>query len=82
MAEEDIKLSKEEVQKLQDDYDNLKIECDSLKESETTLLAKVKELEKELDETKKLNFTLGRQVNRQPVKSCEKALEEMFLKGE
>ena len=82
MSEEKLELTAEEVAKLQEDYDNLQIECESLKESETTLLEKVKDLEKELDETKKLNFTLGRQVSRKPSKTCEQALEEMFLKGE
>lgn len=61
-----------------DEFSDRDAEIASLKEENTKLIADAAEQKKELDETKKLNFTLGRQVSRQPSKTAEEIINEMF----
>ena len=53
-------------------------EIASLREENTKLIADAATQKKELEETKKLNFTLGRQVSRQPSKTAEEIINDMF----
>ena len=58
--------------------ESLTAERDSLSEENAQLKARAEEWEKELAETKKLNFTLGRQVSHQPAESVEEVLNKLF----
>lgn len=42
------------------------LECDSLKEENNALSSQIETANKELTETKKLNYTLARQIDRKP----------------
>ena len=57
---------------------DLEAERDSLKSENDELIEKGKSAAEELRRTKELNFTLARQVSREPVKSAEEVLSEMF----
>lgn len=54
-------------------------EIASLREENAQLIQAAADQKKELEETKKLNFTLGRQVSRQPVKSAEELINDMLI---
>lgn len=61
-----------------DEFQDLQAERDSLREENELLLQSAADTQKELEETKKLNFTLGRQISRAPVKSVEELINDMF----
>lgn len=61
-----------------DEWTDHEAEIRSLKEENDSLVKSAAETKKELDETKKLNFTLGRQVSRQPGMSADQIINEMF----
>lgn len=61
-----------------DEFTDRDAEIESLRTENGKLLEAAAEKDKELKETKALNFTLGRQVSRQPSKSAEEILNEMF----
>lgn len=61
-----------------EEFSDRDAEIASLREENTKLIENAAEQKKELDETKKLNFTLGRQVSRQPIKSAEEIINDMF----
>ena len=61
-----------------DEFSDRDAEIASLREENTKLIEDAATQKKELDETKKLNFTLGRQVSRQPIKSAEEIINDMF----
>ena len=62
-----------------DEFADRDAEIESLKEENKNLIDNAAKQTKELEETKKLNFTLGRQVSRQPIKSAEEILNDMFF---
>lgn len=55
-------------------------EIESLRTENGKLIEAAAEKDKELKETKALNFTLGRQVSRQPAMSADQIINEMFNK--
>lgn len=61
-----------------DEFTDRDAEIESLRTENGKLIEAAAEKDKELKETKALNFTLGRQVSRQPIKSAEEILNEMF----
>lgn len=61
-----------------DEFSDRDAEIASLREENTKLIESAEEQKKELEETKKLNFTLGRQVSRQPSKTAEEIINDMF----
>lgn len=61
-----------------DEISDRDAEIESLRTENGKLIEAAAEKDKELKETKALNFTLGRQVSRQPIKSAEEILNEML----
>ena len=59
-------------------YDDMEAERDSFKKENEQLQKEVSELKTEMKKTKELNFTLARSVKREPDKSAEDILHEMF----
>lgn len=61
-----------------DEMSDYQAQVDSLTEENQKLLHTDAERSRELQETKKLNFTLGRQISRQPEKSLEELLNDIL----
>lgn len=59
-------------------YDDMEAERDSFKNENEQLQKELSELKSEMKKTKELNFTLARSVKREPDKSAEDILHEMF----
>lgn len=59
-------------------YDDMEVERDSFKNENEQLQKELSGLKTELKKTKELNFTLARSVKREPDKSAEDILHEMF----
>ena len=78
MTEEEIQALQTALEEKTNEIANLTAERDSLKEENEKLSAEMKEREKELAETKKLNFTLARQVDRAPKASVEEVINSLF----
>lgn len=78
MTEEESKALQDSIADLEKQIADLTAERDSLKEENDALNQSVSEIKTELGETKKLNFTLSRQIGREPAKSAEEILNEMF----
>lgn len=78
----DLHMTMEELQQLIEDQTqqlaDLEAERDSLRAENEELRKRDSERETELKETKKMNFTLSRQLDRQPSKSIEEMLNEFF----
>lgn len=78
-------MTDEEIQSLQTTLEeqtqtiaNLTAERDSLREENEQLSSSIKDQAKELAETKKLNFTLARQVDRGPKAGVEEVINSLF----
>lgn len=78
MTEEESKALQESLADLERQLADLTAERDSLKEENDALNTAYTDLKTELGETKKLNFTLSRQIGREPAKSAEELLNEML----
>ena len=63
-----------------DEFTDRDAEIESLRTENGKLIEAAAEKDKELKETKKLNFTLGRQISRQPAMSADQIINEMFNK--
>ena len=63
-----------------DEFTDRDAEIESLRTENGKLVEAAAEKDKELKETKALNFTLGRQVSRQPAMSADQIINEMFNK--
>lgn len=74
MTEDEMKALIEEQERTIAD---LTAERDSLKEEAAGSAGKIKDLEKDLSETKKMNFTLARQLDARPA-SGKNIMHEMF----
>lgn len=61
-----------------DEMTEARAERDSLKEENEKLITESAKNKQELAETKKLNFTLARQIDRGPQKSLEEMLNDLF----
>ena len=75
MDENDFSKQLEELQKKIDD---LKAERDSLTDENNSLNDKILALSNDLNETKKLNFTLGRQISRAQEDSDIDIMNKLF----
>ena len=78
MTEEEIRALQEAAEESARQIADLTAERDSLREENEQLRTASQEAQKELAETKKMNFTLARQMDRQPAKSAEEIINEMF----
>ena len=78
MTEEEIQALQTDLEEKTNEIANLTAERDSLKEENEKLSGEMKEREKELAETKKLNFTLARQVDRGPKTGVEEVINSLF----
>lgn len=77
MTEDEIKALKDRNAELEQQNADLTAERDSLKEENDGLKKTVETTAAELQETKKLNFTLSRRTSAE-TKSAEELLNEMF----
>ena len=59
-------------------YDDMEAERDSFKNENEKLQKEISDLKSEMKKTKELNFTLARSIKRDPDKSAEDILHEMF----
>lgn len=59
-------------------YDDMEAERDSFKNENEKLQKEILDLKSEMKKTKELNFTLARSIKREPDKSAEDILHEMF----
>lgn len=89
MTYEDFKTLTEEEQKAiftgMDErgilYDDMEAERNSFQTENDKLKEELSELKTEIKKTKELNFTLARSVKREPEKSAEDILHDMFIGG-
>ena len=77
MTEDEIRALQERNAELERQNADLATERDSLQEENTRLLSNSEALSAELQETKKLNFTLARRTSAE-TRSAEELLNEMF----
>lgn len=76
-----MRLSEEEQRTVyidQESFDNLRAERDSFRDENENLLKVKNDLEENLTETKKLNFTLARKLSTEKPKNSEEIIYEMF----
>ena len=59
-------------------YDDMEAERDSFKNENEKLQKELSDIKSEMKKTKELNFTLARSIKREPDKSAEDILHEMF----
>ena len=59
-------------------YDDMEAERDSFKNENEKLQKEISDIKSEMKKTKELNFTLARSIKREPDKSAEDILHEMF----
>lgn len=59
-------------------YDDMEAERDSFKTENEKLQKELSDIKSEMKKTKELNFTLARSIKREPDKSAEDILHEMF----
>ena len=81
MEEAEIVAMQQELEQERARVSDLEAERDSLREELEQTRARNEELQTENSETKKLNFTLARQLDTKPRQTAEQALVEMFGKG-
>ena len=83
LSEEDQKAYFETNDKLSKDINDLTAERDSFKTENEKLLKGSSELQKELKDTKELNYTLARKLStEEPKRASEDILHDMFMKGD
>ena len=80
MEEVEIVAMQQELEQERARASDLEAERDSLREELEQTRARNEELQTENSETKKLNFTLARQLDTKPRQTAEQALVEMFGK--
>ena len=81
MEEAEIVAMQEELEQERARVSDLEAERDSLREELEQTRARNQELQTENSETKKLNFTLARQLDTKPKKTFDETLVAMFGKG-
>lgn len=59
-------------------YDDMEAERDSFKSENEKLKNEISEVKAEMKKTKELNFTLARSIKKEPDKSAEDILHDMF----
>lgn len=80
MNEAEITALQQELETLRAANDDLTAERDSLREENAKLIDARDAAQTEAQETKRLNFTLARQLDTKPKQTAEQALVEMFGK--
>lgn len=80
MTDEEITALQHEVETLRAANDDLTAERDSLRDENAELIAARDAAQTEAQETKKLNFTLARQLDTKPRQTADQLLVEMFGK--
>lgn len=81
MEDAEIVAMQQELEQERARVSDLEAERDSLREELEQTRARNQELQTENNETKKLNFTLARQLDTKPKKSFDETLVAMFGKG-
>lgn len=81
MEEVEIVAMQEQLEQERARVSDLEAERDSLREELEQARARNQELQTENSETKKLNFTLARQLDTKPKKTFDETLIAMFGKG-
>lgn len=81
MEEVEIVALQQELEQERARISDLEAERDSLREELEETRTRNQELQTENNETKKLNFTLARQLDTKPKKSFDETLVAMFGKG-
>ena len=81
MEEVEIVALQQEIEQERARVSDLESERDSLREELEQTRARNQELQTENSETKKLNFTLARQLDTKPKKTFDETLVAMFGKG-
>ena len=81
MEEVEIVALQQELEAERARVEELTSERDSLKEENETIRKEMDQVRTEASETKKLNYTLARQLDAKPKKSFDETLIAMFGKG-
>lgn len=81
MEEVEIVALQQELEAERARVEELTAERDSLKEENETIRQEMEQVRTEASETKKLNYTLARQLDTKPKKSFDETLIAMFGKG-
>lgn len=81
MEDAEIVAMQQELEQERARVSDLEAERDSLREELEQTQERNQELQTENSETKKLNFTLARQLDTKPKKSFDETLIAMFGKG-
>lgn len=81
MEEAEIAALQQELEAERARVEELTAERDSLKEENETIRKEMDQVRTEASETKKLNYTLARQLDTKPKKSFDETLIAMFGKG-
>ena len=81
MEDVEIVALQQELEQERARVSDLEAERDSLREELEQTRARNQELQTENSETKKLNFTLARQLDTKPKKTFDETLVAMFGKG-
>ena len=81
MEDVEIVAMQQELEQERARVSDLEAERDSLREELEQTRARNQELQTENNETKKLNFTLARQLDTKPKTSFDETLVAMFGKG-
>lgn len=81
MEDAEIVAMQQELEQERARVSDLEAERDSLREELEQTRARNQELQTENSETKKLNFTLARQLDTKPKKTFDETLVAMFGRG-
>lgn len=81
MEEAEIVALQQELEAERSRVEELTAERDSLREENETIRKEMDQVKTEASETKKLNYTLARQLDSKPKKSFDETLIAMFGKG-
>ena len=81
MEEAEIVALQQELEAERSRVEELTAERDSLREEHETIRQEMDQVRAEASETKKLNYTLARQLDTKPKKSFDETLIAMFGKG-
>ena len=81
MEDVEIVALQQELEAERTRVEELTAERDSLREENETIKQEMEQVRTEASETKKLNYTLARQLDTKPKKSFDETLISMFGKG-
>lgn len=81
MKEAEIVALQQELEAERSRVEELTAERDSLREENDSIRQEMEQVRTEASETKKLNYTLARQLDTKPKKSFDETLVAMFGRG-